>query len=106
MSAPAIPPVLAHYLATGCWAAPTSTPEERFELFMLSGAVFRGHLAGLRAIWQAHGVALRTAHRGPIFAEEMLAGRLHRIDTQSWPKHFGRTRCLEHAEGERHAHHR
>jgi hypothetical protein len=96
MTAPALPPSLQHYLASGCWAAPAASREESLELFLLSGAVLRGDLAGLRRAWADCGPRVKATHPAPTFAEEMLAGRLHPFDTATWPQHFGRVQCRAH----------
>jgi hypothetical protein len=98
MTPPQIPPVLKHYLCVGCWSGEGSR-DERFAVHKLAGAVLRGQVEGLRRAWADVGPFLKAAHSAPTFCEEMLAGRLHRINTETWPKHFGRTRCPEHPVG-------
>jgi len=91
-----IPEALSHYLAVGCWSGGARGSEESFQIWQLSGAVLRGRLDGLRAAWLDCGAALKRTHPAATFAEEMLAGRLHPIDTESWPSQFGATRCRAH----------
>jgi hypothetical protein len=91
-------PALRHYLTVGCWAGPPESAEAQLDLFLLAGAVLRGNLDGLRALWRDLGVLVKAEHRGKAFAEAMLAGHLSHIDTQSWPKPFGRCRCRDHTD--------
>jgi hypothetical protein len=91
-----IPEALSHYLLVGCWAGGARGSEERFQVWQLAGAVFHGRFDGLRAAWQDCGAALKRTHPAPTYAEEMLAGRLDLIDTESWPAQFGRMGCRLH----------
>jgi hypothetical protein len=88
--------VMEHYLAVGCWEA-VGTPEETLDVFMLSASVLRGRQDALRRMWAVLGPQMKALHPGKTFAEEMLAGRLHPIDTDRWPPPFGRCGCREHA---------
>jgi len=88
---------LRHYLERGCWAESSPTRSEALELHLLAGFVLRGNVDGLRALWTEHGPAVKARHPATTFCEEMLAGRLHPIDTESWPPQFGVTRCPDHA---------
>jgi hypothetical protein len=98
MSSPQIPRALSHFLICGCWSGEGSR-DERFAVHQLAGFVSRNDLAGLRRAWQDLGPMVKAEHPDETFAEAMLAGRLHVIDTESWPPQFGATRCPAHAKG-------
>jgi hypothetical protein len=87
-----------HFLVTGCWAAPSAPEEEKLEIFMLAATVLRGHRAALRRVWAVLGPQMNALHPGKTFCEEMLAGHLDPIDTESWPQPFGRCRCRDHTD--------
>jgi hypothetical protein len=86
---PGVSSALEHYLVSGCFSGGLT-----LEQFTLAGAVLGGRLDGLRALWRDAGPVVKATHRGPTFAESVLAlpeGSWREVSALS-----GRARCREH----------
>lgn len=77
---------LLHVVLTGCYGQAGAFD---FECFLLAGAVIRGRLESLRALWAEHGAAIKTEYPEETFAEVALRG-------DDWRARFGRCHCPDH----------
>jgi hypothetical protein len=63
-----VAPEVEHYVTTGCFSSGLD-----LATFLLAGAVLRGQLDGLRALWREIGPLVKATHRRQTFAEAVLA---------------------------------